>query len=115
MCNGFSLIGTLGEDDPRLPTYREQIKERGFDDTEIWNLDLTIAKFILPRLVRFKEYTGTYPNGFTIDSWRDELQVMIDAFKILNDDECMELEDGAIDAINKGLQSFAANFRHLWD
>lgn len=30
-------------------------KSRGFDSTELWNLDATIAEFILPRLIAFKE------------------------------------------------------------
>lgn len=30
-------------------------KLRGFDTTELWNLDATIAEFILPRLIAFKE------------------------------------------------------------
>ena len=30
-------------------------KSRGFDNTELWNLDATIAEFTLPRLIAFKE------------------------------------------------------------
>lgn len=28
---------------------------RGSDDSETWSLKLTIAKFVLPRLIRYKE------------------------------------------------------------
>ena len=30
---------------------------RGWDDSETWGLDGTLARFILPRLQRFKEVT----------------------------------------------------------
>lgn len=51
----------VGCADPSDYGYKEQRKLRGFDDTELWNLDFTIAKFILPRLKRFIECTTAYP------------------------------------------------------
>ena len=33
--------------------WKQQRLERGFDDTELWNLDVTIIKFVLPRLKAF--------------------------------------------------------------
>ena len=51
----FSL--DLKEDDERKEIFKKQRLERGFDETELWNLDTTILKFILPRLKAFKENT----------------------------------------------------------
>ncbi len=34
---------------------KQQRLERGFDDTELFNFDMTISKFILPRLKRYIE------------------------------------------------------------
>ena len=48
----FSL--DLSEDDERKELFKKQRLERGFDETELWNLDTTILKFILPRLKAFK-------------------------------------------------------------
>jgi hypothetical protein len=53
--NYYGLVLNLPEDDKRLETFREQRAERGFDDTETWSLDVTIARFIAPRLDRYLE------------------------------------------------------------
>lgn len=42
-------------DPKRLEEFQEQRKERGFDDSETWSLDITIVKFMLPRLKRLIE------------------------------------------------------------
>ena len=34
---------------------KQQIKERGFADSELWSLDYTIASFVLPRLKQFRK------------------------------------------------------------
>jgi len=50
-----SLASGLPDDDKRLSRYRKQRDERGFDDTETWSLDTTIASFIAPRMKRYLE------------------------------------------------------------
>jgi len=49
---------------------KRQKKKRGiytrFKDEELWSLDVTIAKFILPRLKKFKKVTGC-PGQFLLD------------------------------------------------
>ena len=45
----------------KLAFYKQQRIERGFDDTELWNLDKTIAKYVLPRLIEFKKVVNGYP------------------------------------------------------
>ena len=44
--------------------YKMQRLERGFDDTETWNLDYTLAKFLAPRLRRFIEVHTGVPAWF---------------------------------------------------
>ena len=47
---------SLGEEtDKREPEWKAQRLTRGFDDTEMWSLDCTIAEFIAPRLKVFLE------------------------------------------------------------
>ncbi|MFW6046541.1 MAG: hypothetical protein ACOCP4_01980 [Candidatus Woesearchaeota archaeon] len=37
----------------------------GYSDRETWSLDMTIAKFVLPRLKRYKEIDPGNPHGLT--------------------------------------------------
>lgn len=92
---------------------KKQIKKRGFDDSECWNLDVTIAKFTLPRLRRLKEITHGYPG--TLDNpeeWDKILDQMIRAFEIALDDEITEAD---IESYETGMKLFAEYFRNLWD
>lgn len=62
--------------------YNKQIEEYGFADYELWNLDATILEFIIPRLVRFKEITYSYPSNFqNIEDWHKALDEIIDGLK----------------------------------
>lgn len=58
---------------------------------ELWNLDYTIAKFVLPRLIKFKKNSLGFPGydeADTMDKWQDILQKMITAFEyIITDDD----------------------------
>lgn len=87
----FSLID---EDDERAAEYRKQRIERGFDNSELWSLDATIAKFILPRLKVFRENHCGYPGQLTDDKWNEILDDMIVAFDIyLNDNDLINSEE----------------------
>jgi len=93
--------------------YKLQRLERGFDDTETWNLYVTIAGFVVPRLKRFKEVTMGYPASMTEKEWNESLDKMIFAF------ETMLNEDGDIDCcdnekVEEGLSLFAKHYLHLW-
>lgn len=63
---------------------------------ELWNLDYTIAKFVLPRLIEFKENTISFP-GYgevdTRDKWDAALQKMITAFEYIITDEDWWIDD----------------------
>lgn len=74
----FSLIDNQ---DVRWEEYSKQRKERGFDDSEIWNLDVSIAKFILPRLERYQEIKCSHPANFSENEWNRIVNLMIYAFK----------------------------------
>jgi hypothetical protein len=50
---------------------------RGWDDSETWSLDFTVAKFMLPRLIRFKELKCGYPCNLTNEEWDAILDEMI--------------------------------------
>ena len=42
---------------------------RGWDDSETWDLNVTISKFILPRLLRLQEVGEGRPCDLTDDEW----------------------------------------------
>ena len=88
--------------------YRKQRIERGFDDTELWNLDSTILKFTLPRLKEFREQTICYPADLnSIEEWKDCLDKMINAIE-----EAINYEYN--DHTFENLQLFHKYFMDLW-
>ena len=68
---------------------KEWLKQhnRYFDPRETWSLDWTMAKFVYPRLKKFKEENIGFPHEFkTIDEWNEILDKMLFSFKVLKDD-----------------------------
>lgn len=106
----FTLIDP---DDKRWNEYYEQRMKYGFDDSETWSLDSTIARFTLPRLKRFKELNGGYPSYLTEESWIDILQKIIDAFT-LYEKNSIPFNKNEEKIIEEGLSLFAKYFRNLW-
>ena len=54
-----------------------QRRTRGWDDSDTWSLDHTIAKFVLPRLKLFRKIDFGYPAGLTSEEWNWILDEMI--------------------------------------
>ena len=95
--------------------WEKQRKKRGFDDTEIWNLDYVIAAFILPRLKRFRKKTYSYPTNLkSLKEWKKKLKKMIIAFELLLKKENYELNEKEQKQLKKGLKLFTKYFTHLW-
>ena len=110
----FSL--EYNEDDEEL--YKKQRIERGFDDTELWSLDYTISRFIIPRLKAYNKYNvNSVPS--MVDSeelWHLYLNKMIKAFEICCDDDYMVGYDKELDKEKEeGLYLFSKYFQCLWD
>lgn len=94
-----------------------QRNTRGWDDSETWNLDYTIAKFILPRLKRFKLLANGYPAEFdNIDEWYEIIDKMIEAFECILSDDYYDLRytEEFEAKINEGLDLFRKYYRNLW-
>ena len=86
----FSLISP---DHPRWDKFTKQRLECGFDDSEVWNLDLTIAKFVLPRIERLKKTFAGYPAFLNSEGeWKKILEKICKAFRLyINcDNDCIE-------------------------
>lgn len=87
----IDLYDNTPKDIKRLAQFKQQRVERGFDDTECWNLDSTIAQFVLPRLKNFKEHNIGFPGNEeipTFEKWNEIIDKMIYAFDhIVREDE----------------------------
>jgi hypothetical protein len=78
----FSVADDVYEKDlVKKEQYRQQRFERGFDDTETWHMDRTMALFIIPRLKRFIEVNNGIPIGETEESYDEKLRFIIQAFE----------------------------------
>ena len=78
----FSVANEIYEKDlVKKEQYRQQRFERGFDDTETWHMDRTMALFIIPRLKRFQEVNNGIPNGESEESYNEKIRFIISAFE----------------------------------
>jgi hypothetical protein len=103
------------KNDPRRYQWYRQRKKWGFDDRETWSLDNSIAKFVLPRLKRFREITYGYPSNLTLEKWQKILDKMIYAMDMV----CKEWDGNFVPEddhkkVAEGLKLFGQYFRHLW-
>jgi hypothetical protein len=94
---------------------------RGWTDEDTWSLDYVLAKFVYPRLVRFKELNNGFPGGlgFTEESWNEALDNMIYAMRVIAKDEINDYDDELHCSVNwakmqLGLEQFGKYFRDLW-
>lgn len=90
---------------------------------QLWNLDSTIASFVLPRLKAFKQYHqqeskfAGLPINFkgghlTEEEWMSILDQMIYSFELVVEGE---LIINQYPAYMNGMILFAQYFNHLWD
>ena len=107
----FSLAKECSTDDEERQTlWKKQRLERGFDDTELWNLDETILKFILPRLKEFRKQTSCFPMEFnTLEEWLEVIDKMIGGIEdALKDTYSVKTAD------SEGFELFKKYFFCLW-
>ena len=95
------------------PLYAKQREERGWDDTELWNLDHTIARFVYPRLKRFIELEPkSYPTDFTYEEWIETLKKMLYSFECIVNDSINREE---YNKVQEGFELFGKYFQTIWD
>lgn len=89
-----------------------------YDDKELFCLDTTIARFVLPRLMRFKEVSWGRPIDeetklpVSKDEWSDIIDSIIYSMDWIATDEEVFPEDP--ERIQRGLDLFGKHFRSLW-
>lgn len=98
--------------------YFWQRRTRGWDDSETWSLDYSLAKIIAPRLKRFKEVKCCHPMELTQEEWDTILDKMIFAFEKLGEDDYQwpyeEIPDEVGKAVEEGRELFHKYYHDLW-
>ncbi len=105
---------TKMENDDRQEEWYNQRKENGFDDTETWNLQTTIAKFALPRLKWFKKRHYDHPCDITFEKWDEILDNMIFSFEYYAKDEWTPISDEDFERVKEGMKLFGEYYGDLW-
>jgi len=95
-----------------------QRRTRGWDDSDTWNLDISLSALIVPRLQKFKEITDCY-SGDSEDEWKQQLAKMIRAFELCRDQFELPGDRSShtpeeTNEITEGLALFAKYYRGLW-
>lgn len=111
--NYHGLVNELGEDGKKVSKYIKQYEKQGWDDTETWNLYFGIAKYVLPRLKRFREIPLGHPICMTAKEWDEILGKMIWSFEAIVKDDTLTPEED-YKKMQEGLDLFAKWFRNLW-
>ncbi|WP_340152673.1 hypothetical protein [uncultured Marivirga sp.] len=101
------------KDDEREEQFRKQRMERGFDDSETWSLDYTVASFIIPRLERYQELAN---ERLARDKQLiREVDMLLEAMKLIVKDEGSHLwNEKEKDIVTQGLALFPKVFTTLW-
>jgi len=88
----------------------------GFDYADTWCLFYAQAKWLLPRLRHFKEFTGGHPFDITQEKWVEIIEQMIRAFElsIMEGDGDILTEDEYVE-VDRGLHLLAEWYFHLWN
>jgi len=87
---------------------------------ECSDLDITIAEFIIPRLVWFIEHTVCHPPELTFDEYLNKLLKILTAFEIMLSSYVTEYAEQEYEEINlvpeyyEGLELFSKYYCYLW-
>jgi hypothetical protein len=98
--------------------YWWQRRTRGWDDSETWDMDVTLSKLITPRLKRYIEIASDFSHPGCVencDKWTEILNKMVLAFELCADENrsfLMSPEDEQV--VEEGLKLFAEYYRGLW-
>lgn len=119
----------LKDKDPRYSDSLNFYLTNDFYFEECWNLDVTLAALILPRLIHFRDnHCGTpgclfeYDDNFNIINeeegyrkWEEILDKMVWAFYLYIFVDPIDQTEEQKQQIDEGLKLFAEYFQSLWD
>ena len=118
--NNFSIAEEVYAKDPeKLKIYHDQRLSRGFDDTETWHLDKTLALFLIPRLKRFLEVNNGFPSDETEESYNEKLNFIVNSFEEyycenLSENVSLETEKLKLENARKSVDFLSKLWFDLW-
>lgn len=88
----------------------------GYSDDIYYNLDVYLAEIIAYHLEEFKERSSGYPMSYkNRDKWEKDMQIMIDAFRLLANRFESEVHFGKHrETVEKGTKLFQKHFENFW-
>jgi hypothetical protein len=100
--------------------FRHQRATRGYSDRDLWvHPGQFLAQFNADVLRAFREDLHSYPNGMSLEEWRQILQVMIDGFEaaalLCSTDLAMVSMEDLEREKNEGFALFSKHLVSLWD
>jgi hypothetical protein len=98
----------------RTLRFFKQRRTRGWDDSETFSLDHSLAKVILPRLKRFREVTIATPASLDEKEWKEILDEMIETFEFIASEKYWNATSEDYERLSKGLDLFAKHYFGLW-
>lgn len=123
------------------PTYRNKPEDKNYQISqdfykkndfyfeEVWNLDIEICRFLLPRLAFLRDNHSGVPGSlckldesFNVineeesrEKWNKILNTMVDGFYLYISKEEFDLTEEEKKTINKALKYLKKYFKSLWD
>lgn len=116
--NYYGLIGSeeLNINSKNIKKYIKQYKQKGFDDSEIWNLDISLSDFLIPRLKRLRNIIQGYPPDFkSFEEWIFVLDEIIWMFETYSS---KAYQDGFLknqERMDKAKELFGKYWTYFWD
>ena len=119
----YWLFSKSNQGDPRYVP-----DEEGFVDAEHFNLDTSLSLYIYSQLCYFRDYPMTCgtPMGMTHEQWKNIVNAMIEAFRLLiieedfsdrwimTDKQWKQQSKNKRKKINYGLRMFIKYYNNLW-
>jgi len=106
----------------KLPTKRDvrffyQRLVRGWDDSDTWSMDHSLAKLILPRIKRFQEVRGGHPADMTDDEWEKILSEIVWGFEWFASGKQWDYgpeHRAEAERAHAAIELFGKYYGHLW-
>lgn len=109
----YGLSDDCPENDARHAEWYQERTEQGFDSTEMWNLDGTISRFILPRLKYFRD--NIVPGVEKDPVYHEQLNDAIAMFELVGAGENnIYPRSPSWNKYQKGMKAFQDIFLSLW-
>ena len=116
MNNSSYGLSEEAKKDSRQKLWKKQRKERGFDDTELWNLFHHIAEYIAPRIKAFRDNEKFgHPASLSPEAWQEILTKITYSFEKIVEDNLWFLDEEENKKIEEGLDLFREWYLNLWD